>query len=184
MNAEQIDITTPVVVGNTTGQWLEGNFDLDGQVNDFMRSGNSYVAVGWTPQGGQAWISGNGTNWSPIASLTVPESAKVSLNHAAAWQGNLVVLGSVDDRVGLWTTDRITRWEYQGTVESIGTNWIYGLTAGAELLAISPAKGTVQGWMSSDGLEWRPLGRLPVLEATAGIETLAATDDVLRTLKQ
>jgi hypothetical protein len=177
LNAEQIDISTPVVVGNTTGQWLEGNFDHDGQVNGFLRSGSSSVAVGWTPQGGQAWTSRNGTNWNPVASLEVPESAKVSLNHAVTWQGDLVVLGGVDEQVGLWTTDRLTRWEYQGTVEPIGTHWISGLAAGAELLAISPAKGTLKGWMSSDGLEWRPLGRLPVLEATAGIETLAATDD-------
>ncbi|MCP4308197.1 MAG: hypothetical protein GY788_25635 [bacterium] len=176
INADQIDITTHPAGTSISGEWIEGTIDGTLRLNDFLRSGNSYVAIGSTPEGPNAWLSGNGIAWNTVVSLDVPDSAKISLDHAVTWQGNLVVLGSVDDLVGLWAMDRLRGWEFYGPVESIGTNWISNLTAGVELLAISDAHQTVQGWMSSDGLEWRPLGRLPLLEDAASIEALAATD--------
>ena len=175
VDADLVDLQTEPRAA-ATSEWAAQDFDWPGQINDILRVGSSFVAVGSTPHGAHVWQSNTGGNWRDVGRLELPEAAETSIDHAVNWTGEVVALGSVDNAVGLWIATYGSNWSYHGLIDTIDTDHIGGLAAGPELLAVSGREGQVHGWMSSDGLEWKAMGPISDLDG-AVILDIAATDD-------
>jgi hypothetical protein len=175
LDVDQLDIQT-VATNDVTHDWVSERLGEPGQINDILRFGSTFVAVGATPEGAHVWLSSTGGNWRDVARFEVPEAPKTSIDHAVNWDGGIVALGSAGDGVGLWTASYSSNWTYQGRIAAFDANRIQDLAAGPELLAVAAPEGHLLGWMSVDGIDWRALGRITDLDG-ALVHGIAATAD-------
>ncbi len=175
IDAELIDLQSPPDFV-ATNEWSPVPFEWEGSVNDVIRTGASFVAVGYTPQEPMVWISGTGNSWREAGRVEVPEDSRASIDHAVLWKNDIVALGSVADGVGLWAAEYVSNWSYHGRVEVMGSRLIDDLVAGPQLLAVSRTGVGLQGWTSTDGLAWETIGHMTTLDDVY-IHGMAANDD-------
>ncbi|MEA2000697.1 MAG: hypothetical protein U9N84_02230 [Actinomycetota bacterium] len=176
VDTELLDLRSPRI-GTATGEWETATFDGSSQIEEIVSFNSSMIALGSTSSGqAQAWLSSTGMAWRTVTRLELPETATSSLDHAALWNGDIVALGTAGGGVGLWTADTLSHWVYRGEVEAMGSNWPTALVAGSKLLAVSEIEGKLEGWTSSDGLDWAPTGQFRGLDEIR-ILAFAATED-------
>ncbi len=174
IDAEPINLIAPQPSSNLSAELTTATIEPARLGEGLLHMSSSYVAVGSNGEGAQVWLSGNGTSWREATTLELPDSAKSSIDHAVHFDGRVVALGSVDDGTGVWTASTPSTWVYHGPIESMGRRRIASVAAGTELLAIGGAT-PVEGWMSSDGRDWRWLGSLHDLD-DVDVYTLAANE--------
>ncbi|MDJ0953469.1 MAG: hypothetical protein QNJ81_07300 [Acidimicrobiia bacterium] len=163
IDAELLDLRSEAKV-MTTREWDQIDLEQDATITDVLRTGASFVAVGFTPDQARVWTSGTGSTWREAGRVGLPENARTSIDQVALWDGNIVALGSVDDGVGLWTAEFVSTWLYAGRIDAMGSARIADLIAGPKLLAVARDEMGIQGWTSGDGLTWDSVGRLAQLD--------------------
>ena len=149
LDARNLDLRTAT---DDMLEWESAPVDNAAQIHDLERAGGIYVAGGSVPRGAQVWWAGSATTWQKVP--TVRPVGKSSIDHIVSWDGDMVALGSVDDSVGIWTSQRPTEaWHYRGLLGPDPQNAI-GLVAGPQLLTITGGGAGWTGWTSADGVEW------------------------------